>query len=101
MLAQRRDDNEPDIIKALRAIGCLVVAITQGKGVPDLLVWSPFLGRLVLLEVKDGRKVESAQNLTTSQVEWHTAWSPAREHIHIVSNIGAAYAAVGYTGAQA
>lgn len=99
MLAPRRDDNEGAIVKALRAIGCLVVALTQGKGVPDLLVWSPFLGRLVLLEVKDGGKTESAQRLTTSQVEWHAAWTEAREHIHIVSNIGAAYAAVGYTGA--
>jgi hypothetical protein len=33
----KRDDNEPDIIKALRAHGCVVWQLS-GKGIPDLLV---------------------------------------------------------------
>jgi hypothetical protein len=35
--AAKRDENEPDIIKALRAHGCVVWQLS-GKGIPDLLV---------------------------------------------------------------
>jgi hypothetical protein len=71
----KRDANEPEIIKALRAAGCLVQPLSA-PGVPDLLVWSPWRG-LILLEVKDGSKPASARKLTSDQVAWHTQWDLA------------------------
>ncbi len=73
--APKRDANEPDIIKALRAVGCLVQPLSA-PGVPDLLVWTPWRG-LILLEVKDGSKPPSARKLTPDQVAWHTQWDVA------------------------
>lgn len=74
--AARRDANEQEIVKALRDAGCLVEPIS-GKGVPDLLVWSPFRRCILLLEVKDGAKPPSARKLKPAQVEFHRMWSDA------------------------
>ena len=75
MRAAKRDDNERAIIDALRAAGCRVQQLTQGDGVPDLLVgMQPSTdkdARWVLLEVKDGDKPMSAQRLTPAQERWH------------------------------
>ena len=79
----KRDANEPEIIAALRAVGCLVQPLSA-PGVPDLLVWSPWYG-LMLLEVKDGSKPPSARKLTPEQVAWHTQWREAE--ILVVSSV--------------
>lgn len=73
MRAAKVDDNQAEIVKALRKIGASVQPLhTMGGGVPDLLVG--MAGRNVLLEVKDGAKVPSAQKLTPDQVTWHRDW---------------------------
>ena len=90
--AAKRDANEVPLVAALRAIGCLVVAIS-GKGVPDLLVWTPFQRRLVLLEIKDGSKPPSARALTPAQVEFHAEWADAP--IFVVASLEEALTAVG------
>lgn len=66
--AQKRDDNEKDIIKDLTRAGAFVQQITQGAGVPDLLVG--FRGTWFLIEIKDGNKVPSKQKLTEPQQKW-------------------------------
>lgn len=53
--AARRDDNEDPIVRALRHEGCFVTQMSEG-GLPDLLVWTPFLDRWVILEVKRPKK---------------------------------------------
>lgn len=62
-MRSRRDGNEPEIIEALRAVGCSVVQLSM-RDVPDLLVGfvHPEGGRMVnlLMEVKAGRNVLSA-----------------------------------------
>lgn len=93
-LAARRDANEVSLIETLRSAGCIVVAIS-GKGVPDLLVWSPFLKLIVLLEVKDGRKNLSSRKLTDDQVLFHAQWKAAGAPVHKVSNAAQALIAVG------
>lgn len=90
----RRDANEPDIVKALRAAGCLVEGLS-GSGVPDLLVWTPFQNRIVLLEVKDGAKVASARKLKPEQVIFHKTWVDAGAPVFVITNQLAALKAVG------
>jgi hypothetical protein len=76
--AAKRDDNERAIVDALRAAGCRVQQITQGDGVPDLLVGVPSTisrpARFCMLEVKDGDKPASAQRLTPQQERWHESY---------------------------
>ena len=70
--AARIDDNQNEIVSALRKAGATVRVITQGDGLPDLLVG--FGGRTVLMEVKDGKKVPSAQKLTSAEQKFHDEW---------------------------
>lgn len=68
-LKARVDANQAAVVEALRKIGVVVTPIHQlGKGVADLLcsyrqVW-------VVLEVKDGDKPPSAQELTSDEKRW-------------------------------
>ena len=71
--AARVDENQENVVKALRAVGASVQTLAAvGKGVPDLLVG--YQGKTILLEVKDGRKPPSARRLTEDQLKWHGAW---------------------------
>jgi len=72
--AARADDNQPEIIRALREIGCSVQPLSAvGRGVPDLLVG--FGGTNYLLEIKNREGNSPAQQkLTDRQVEWHGGW---------------------------
>ena len=74
MRAARVDANQPEVVAALRQMGCSVQPLhTVGKGCPDLLVG--FRGVNVLIEVKDGSKPPSERKLTPDQVEWHREWN--------------------------
>ena len=86
------DDNQPDIVKALRAAGCSVEPrlARVGGGAPDILVGHK--GVNYTLEVKDGSKPPSARKLTADEVKWHREW---RGQVAIVNNITEALAAVG------
>jgi hypothetical protein len=70
--AARIDANQHEIIDALEAGNAMVQTLSQGGGVPDLLVGIG--GRLLLIEVKDGKKPPSERTLTPDQVKWHQAW---------------------------
>lgn len=71
--AAKTDDNQAEIVAALRKIGASVQPLhAVGQGCPDLLVgWR---GITSLLEVKDGKKPPSARKLTPDQEKWHAAW---------------------------
>lgn len=60
--AKRRDDNEREIVDALRKFGYAVWALDKPA---DLLVG--VRGRFVLLEVKDGAKPPSARKLSPDE----------------------------------
>lgn len=64
--AARRDANEAEIIRALRAVGASVHQLS-GAGVPDLLVG--YRGRTLLLEVKT-----ATGKATEAQEEKRAAW---------------------------
>lgn len=67
--AARIDENQPAIVKALRAIGAAVTPLHRvGHGVSDLLV--SFRQKWVVLEVKNPSKPKADQELTPDQVKW-------------------------------
>lgn len=72
----KRDENEVEIVKALRAAGASVAHLSS-KGIPDLLV--SYQNKLFLMEVKmPGKK------LTPEQMKFHENWNG---EIYIVRNI--------------
>lgn len=71
--AARTDDNQAEIVAALRKIGATVQPLhTVGKGCPDLLVC--FRRKLYLMEIKDGAKPASERRLTDDQARWIGEW---------------------------
>jgi hypothetical protein len=72
--AARVDRNQQEVIDALRAAGAVVHSLAAvGNGIPDLLV--AFRGQTILMEVKDGAKVKSAQKLKPLQIIFHRDWT--------------------------
>ena len=76
--APRRDTVEKEIIAALRAAGCHVVAI-DGAGIPDLLVTLPGGAPMLAFEVKRPKaKGQTAGKLTDRQEDM---WNAHREAV--------------------
>ena len=72
--AAKIDDNQPEIVAALRKAGWSVQSIaSMGCGVPDLLIGRGGLN--LLLEVKDGKKPKSKRMLTEDKRDWHESWN--------------------------
>lgn len=71
--AAKVDANQQKIVEILRSAGATVQSLAAiGHGCLDLLVgWG---GKTLLMEIKDGSKVPSAQKLTEDQIKWHGAW---------------------------
>lgn len=89
--AAKVDDNQDQIVKALRACGCSVQSLASvGKGCPDLLVGR--LGRNYALEVKDGAKAPSRRKLTPLEEKFHVEW---RGQVTVVTSVAEALEAVG------
>lgn len=89
--AAKVDANHPEIVEALRKVGCEVLSLAQvGQGVPDLLVRTRG-GRLLLLEIKDGTKPRSERQLTVHQKRFHDVWRPC---CRIVESVDEALQAV-------
>lgn len=71
--AARVDDNQAEIVKALRQVGAKVQSLAPiGNGCPDLLV--AFRQVNFLFEVKDGSKPPSARKLTPDEAAWIAGW---------------------------
>lgn len=89
--AAKVDDNQAEIVAALRRAGCSVCSLAGvGKGCPDLAVG--LRGVTYLLEVKDGSKCPSKRRLTAGEQQWHETW---RGHVAVVSSVDEALDAVG------
>ena len=72
----RVDQNQNEIIKTFRDLGCSV-AITSdlGHGIPDLVVALGLgAGQMFFVEVKDGKKFLSQRKLTLDERIFHDAW---------------------------
>ena len=70
--AAKVDAGQDQIVSALRAMGATVRIVTQGNGLPDLLVG--YRGFTILMEVKDGRKPPSARKLTEAEQKLFDEW---------------------------
>ena len=70
--AARVDANQTKIVEALREAGARVRVITQGDGIPDLMVH--YNGYTILMEVKDGDKPPSARKLTEAEQKFFDEW---------------------------
>ena len=81
--AARVDENQGLIVKALRACGATVRIISQGDGIPDLLVG--YRGHTILMEVKDGNKPSSARQLTTAEQIFFDQWTGGK--LFIVNSV--------------
>ena len=80
--AARRDDNEKEIVAAMREAGAYVKAIND-EGLFDLLVC--YRGETMLIEVKDGAKPPSARRLTEAEQKFHDEW-PGSD-LYIVNSV--------------
>jgi hypothetical protein len=82
-LRAKVDDNQREIVQALRQCGASVQSLAAvGKGVPDLLVG--FRGRNYLMEVKDGKKKPSQRALTEDEAFWVLHW---KGDVKVVNNV--------------
>jgi Holliday junction resolvase len=92
--ANRIDANQNQIVDALRKAGAVVRIISQGDGIPDLLVG--YKGYTILMEVKDGDKVPSARKLTEAEQKFFNDWqggllmivNSPEEALEILENCG-------------
>jgi hypothetical protein len=90
--AAKVDENQPEIVAAARRMGCTVQPLHSiGQGCPDLLVG--ISGINDLWEVKDGKKVPSARQLTTDQLIWHDEW---RGNVQVIDSVEKAIARINY-----
>jgi len=70
--ANRIDANQNTIVDALRQCGATVRIISQGGGIPDLLVG--YNGYTILMEIKDGSKPPSTRRLTEDEQKFFDEW---------------------------
>ena len=73
MYAKRTDANQTAIVQALHDHGAFVRVVSQGDGIPDLLV--AYKGVTALLEVKDGDKSPSHRKLTPAEQKFFDEWT--------------------------
>lgn len=78
MRAKKIDANQPEIVAALRQIGCSV-AITSaaGDGFPDIVVGRTDIygyRRNWLIEIKNINNPPSQRKLTPDQIKFHGEW---------------------------
>ena len=79
--AAKIDDNQREIVTALRKVGCEVLSTAAiGYGCGDLLVLGPDK-KLYMMEIKNGDLPKSAQKLTPHQIEFHKRWP-----VHVVTD---------------
>lgn len=78
------DSNQADLVKQIRKIPGVSVALTHtvGNGFPDAAVG--FRGRTYLIEIKDPEKFKSQRKLTPEEKVFHDQWTG---HVKIIENL--------------
>jgi hypothetical protein len=81
---RRVDQNQSKIVERFRGLGAKV-AITSslGNGFPDACVGLPWLRKVFLVEIKDGKKPPSARKLTEDEQKFFDEWEGC---VHVVNN---------------
>jgi hypothetical protein len=90
----RVDDNQKEIVQALRDIGATVESTaTIGGGFADIVVG--FRNKNYLIEIKDGSKPPSRQKLTPDETEFHAKW---QGQIDVARSVDEALKIIGVVG---
>jgi hypothetical protein len=87
--AARTDGNKKEVVAALEAVGCTVYDL---KMPVDLMVWSPSMHQIILIELKDGAKSPSRRRHTSAQARFIEEW-PGK--VYTCKDIDEALQAVG------
>lgn len=83
--AARVDRNHSEIIGAFRAMGFSVADTSRlGGGFPDTVISKH--GRTALVEIKDGKKVPSARQLTADEIKFRNEWKGRYEVVESVDD---------------
>ena len=83
-MRKNTDANQGRIVRALRDVGATVTVLSQvGYGCPDILVG--FRGINYTMEIKDGSKSPSRQQLTPAEMRWHNEWQGQRAVVNSIS----------------
>ena len=86
MRAAKADRNQPLIVEAFRAHGCLVAHTHMvGRGFPDITVGYPPRNIVAIVEIKDGAKAK----LTGPETLFHQAWGGLVEIVRSVDDVSA------------
>jgi len=84
--ARRTDDNQQDVIDALRKAGWHVhVTSHAGDGFVDAVAAKG--GRVALIEIKDGRKPPSARKLTEDEAKVHAAFAAKGVTVQVIESV--------------
>lgn len=91
--AARVDENQAEIVAALRAAGASVQVLSAvGQGCPDLLVG--FGGENLLFEVKNKSLPPSRRRLTPDEAAWHASWEGV---VVVVETVAEAVGVLGFS----
>jgi len=83
--AARVDANQPEIVQALRNIGCVVIIVSQLKNAFDILV--AYRGKLHVMEIKDGSKTASQKQLTLGEISCKKALENVGVQYNVVESV--------------
>ena len=83
--AARVDDNQSEIVAAFRKLGWYVLIISQLKNCCDIIVSRN--GRTIAVEIKDGSKPKSAQNLSEGELKFKTEWQGEYQLITCIDDL--------------
>ena len=75
----RVDDNQKEIVNALRRCGASVLITSQLKNCFDILVG--FKGVNYIMEIKDGNKPPSQRKLTSGELKFKESWKGGEYYI--------------------
>ena len=91
MRAARVDANHAAVVDCLRRCGCVVQSLAAvGCGVPDILAFHRATKRVLIVEIKDGKKEPARRRLTPDQVRWHAEWQGAP--VYVIESVDEALA---------
>lgn len=83
--AAKVDRTQPEIVKALRQCGAIVLIISQLKNCADCIVY--YRGKTYTVEIKDGKLPPSARKLTEGEQEFKAKIESLGCKYHIIESI--------------
>ena len=90
MRASRVDSNQKEIVTALRKLGAVVFHVHTIKSFFDILV--AYNGKLIAIEIKDGRLNQSAHKLTEGELKCKAALESVGVKYNVVKSVDEALA---------